>query len=193
LQRLRILPRELLGAHLRAFIDALREAGTELLILIALRRFVPAGQNLKDADVAERINDALDAILYETGTAIALANHTRKGEAATIEARGFGSTFISARADAVFDLERGQADTRRVEAEARYDAPEEFYLAKQAVGDGTLVRWVEAPASAKQSERDRLFTLIDTGQSVQEAAKAVGVGYSTATRWCRERQKHSCG
>jgi putative DNA primase/helicase len=192
LQRLRILPRELLGAHLKTFIGALRDAGTELLILIALRRFVPVGQNLKDPDLAERINDSLDQILNETGVATALAHHDRKGEASTVEARGFGSTFISARADGVFDLERGKASMRRVRSEARYATPEEFYLAKQAVGDGTVIRWAEAPAGEEQYERQRLFSLVDGGQSLEEAAKAVGIGYSTATRWCRERRKDPC-
>lgn len=190
LQRLRILPRELLGSHLKTLISALRDAGTELLILIALRRFVPVGQNLKDADVAERINDSLDAILVETGAAIALANHDRKGEASTIEAQGFGSTFISARADGVFDLERGRNNCRRVRSEARYDTPEEFYLVKQAVAGGTVIRWVELPVSEKQCEHDQLFSLIDAGESVEAAAKAVGVAYSTATRWYRERRKN---
>jgi transposase len=57
----------------------------------------------------------------------------------------------------------------------------------------TLIRWVEAPASTTQSKHDLLFSLVDAGESVEAAAKVVGVGYSTATSWCRERRKGSCG
>ena len=104
LHRMRLLPHELLGANLAGFISALREAGSEFIALIALRRFLRTGENLKDPEVAERVNDALDAILDQTGAALALANHTRKQEADTVEAQGFGSTFIAARADAIFEI-----------------------------------------------------------------------------------------
>lgn len=182
LRRLRLLPRELLGVRLKDFVAALRDSGSELVILIALRCFVPSGQNLKAPDVAERLNDALDVILEETGAAIALANHDRKGPAETVAAQGFGSTFISARADGVVDLERADENLRRVRSEARYATPEQFFLRKETVGQGTLIRSADEPEDPQQGKRREFFERVDGGQPVAEAAKAAGIPYSTATR-----------
>lgn len=189
LRRLRVLPRELLGVHLKDFIAALRDRGIEFLVLVALRRFLAPGENIKDPEVAERLNDALDTILNETGAAIALANHNRKERADTIEAQGFGSTFVSARADGTFDLERAKGGLRRVRIEARFDAPEQFFLRKNTVGDGELIRWCEAPNDPKQAKREELVQRVAGGESVAKAAKDVGIEYSTATRWVREEKE----
>jgi putative DNA primase/helicase len=186
LHRLGLLSRELLGTFLKDFISGLRDAGSELVVLVALRRFLGAGENLKDPEVAERVNDALDTILTETGAAIVLANHNRKQEADTVEARGFGSTFISARADGTFDLERAQGRLRRVRCEARFDAPEEFFLHLEAVGDGQTIYWSEAPTDAKQAKREDLLCRVAAGESVCQAAAALEIPYATAKRWARD-------
>jgi len=190
LHRMRLLPRELLGARVGGFISALRGEGVEFVVLIALRRFLVTGENIKDPEVAERINDALDTILNETGAAIALANHSRKQEAPTVEAQGFGSTFIAARADAIFEIARTRdGGRRRVQGEARFDAPEEFFLQRDAVGDGELIRWCEAPPDPKRAKREELSRRIAEGEAVHQAAKSLGIPYATAKRWAHDGEK----
>jgi putative DNA primase/helicase len=183
LHRLGLLPRELLSTRLKDFVAALRDAGSELVVLIALRRFLGSGENLKDSEVAERVNDALDTILSETGAAIVLANHNRKQGADTVEAQGFGSTFISARADGTFDLERAQDSLRRVRCEARFNAPEQFFLHLETVGDGEVIHWSEAPIDPKRNKREDLLRRIAAGETVRRAAAALEISYSTAKRW----------
>lgn len=191
LHHLHLLPRELLGSHLQNLISALRDGGSEMVILIALRRFLPTGHNLKDPEVAERINDALDAVLSETGAAIALANHDRKQEADTIEAQGFGSTFVSARADGSFDLGRAGGGIRRVRSEARFDTPEEFFLEKKPVGDGELIVWTDAPPDPKREKREEAKRLVAAGKSIREAAEAVGVSHTTVRNWLKDSEGDS--
>jgi AAA domain len=188
LHRLRLLPRELLGTRLRDFIAVLRDAGIEFVALIALRRFLATGENLKDPEVAERVNEALDAIRDETGTAITLANHSRKQEAQTIEAQGFGSTFISARADASFEVARAKDELRSVTTEARFDVPGQFFLKKEALGDGEVIRWCDAPSDPKNAKRDELLSRVAAGDTVRRAATSLGVPYSTAKRWARDEE-----
>ena len=186
LLRLRLLPRELLGSHLRDFISALRDAGTEFIALIALRRFLASGENLKDPEVAERVNDALDTIRDETAAAITLANHSRKQEASTIEAQGFGSTFISARADASFEVARAKDQLRSVTTEARFEVPERFFLRKEALGEGELVRWCEAPSDPKNAKREELLNRVATGETVHRVAADLKIPYATAKRWAKD-------
>jgi hypothetical protein len=187
--RLRLLPRELLGSCLKAFIGALRDVGTELVILIALRKFLYGGENLKDPETAERVNDALDMILQETHAAIILANHDRKQEAGTIEAQGFGSTFVSARADGCFDLARASGGIRRVRCEARFDAPEEFFLERVTVGEGDTIRCCEAPLDSNQNKREEALRLVKEGKSMREAADSVGVSHTTVRNWIKDREE----
>jgi putative DNA primase/helicase len=185
LHRFGVLPRELMGTRLKDLISAIRDAGSEFVVLIALRRFLGAGDNLKDPEVAERVNDALDAILSETGAANVLANHNRKQGANTVEAQGFGSTFISARADGTFDLDRAQDRLRRVRCEARFDAPEQFFLQLEPVGDGEVIRWSEAPKDANYAQREELRCRVAAGETVHRAATEMEIPYSTAKRWAR--------
>jgi len=188
---LRLLPRDLLGACLKDFIEALLDAGSELLILIALRKLLHSGENLKDPETAERVNDALDMILEETHAAIILANHDRKQEAGTIEAQGFGSTFVSARADACFDLGRASGGIRRVRCEARFDAPEEFFLEKVTSGDGEMIRCCEAPLDSNQNKREEALRLVKEGKSTREAAESVGVSHTTVRNWMKDREENA--
>jgi hypothetical protein len=175
-----------LGSHLRDFISALRDAGTEFIALIALRRFLATGENLKDPEVAERVNDALDTIRDETGAAIALANHSRKQEAHTIEAQGFGSTFISARADASLEVARAKDGLRSVTTEARFEVPERFFLRKETLGGGELVRWCDAPSDPKNVKREELLGRVAAGETVHRAAASLEIPYATAKRWAKE-------
>src|SRR5213079_3014816 len=71
LYRLRLLPHELFTTKIDAFADAIKTARVELLILIALRKFVPPGQSLKDPEVAECLNSRLCALRQQAGVAIA--------------------------------------------------------------------------------------------------------------------------
>ncbi len=182
--RLGFLPRELSGTRTRDFISALRDKGIEFLILIALRRL--AQGKLKDEDEAERLNDALDLIARETGAGLALGHHSRKEEAETVEAQGIGSTFISARADGTFDLARAGEGVRKVKFEGRFEAPEYFFLQKEAMGDGEVIRCVEAPPDPKKAKRDELLQRVAAGESIRGASEALGVSYSTAQRWVSE-------
>ena len=183
---LRLLPRELLGSRLKDLIAALRDAGTEFIVLIALRRFLASGENLEDPDVAERVNDALDTIRDETKIAIMLANHSRKQEAHAIEAQGFGSTFISARADASFEIARAKDGLRSVTTEARFEVPERFFLRKESLGGGELVRWCDAPSDPKNAKREELLSRVATGESINRAAAALEIPYATAKRWAKD-------
>jgi hypothetical protein len=190
LWRLKLLPREMATTHLKDLVSALRDRGVELVVLIALRCL--ATGNLKDQEVAERLNEALDFLTHETGSALALAHHSRKEEADTVEAQGIGSTFISARADASFDIGRAGDGLRRVKAEARYSVPEQFFLRKELSGEGgELIQWVEAPPDAKRVEREALVGRVASGESVYKAAKAAGVNYATAKRWVADARDAS--
>jgi hypothetical protein len=188
LHQLRLLPRELLGTYLKDFISALRDAGIEFIALIALRRFLATGENLKDPEVAERVNDALDTIRDQTGAVITLANHSRKQEADTIEAQGFGSTFISARADASFQVARAKDGLRSVTTEARFEVPELFFLRKEALGEGELVRWCDGPSDPKSGKRQELLNRVSAGESVHRAAAKLDIPYATAKRWARDEE-----
>jgi len=177
LYKMRLLPRELLFTRRADFIRAIKDKGVELLVLVALRKLV-AG-NLSDPEIAEGVNEALDMLSEKTGAAIAVAHHTRKSPADTAEARGFGSTMIAARADAVFDISRTGDGLRRVEAEARYSVEEKFLLKRDGVGDGELIRFAEDSEAAKVQELKRR---VGQGESINKAAKAVGIPYATAHR-----------
>jgi RecA-family ATPase len=177
LHRLRLLPRELLYQHRQGFFRVLGDAGIEMIIIVALRRLLSGDFN--DPTVAEALNDALDELSQETGVALLLGNHTRKSGAATAEARGFGSTMFAARADAIFDFSRAKGNTRRVIVEARYDAPHDFFLCKERVGEGEIVRVVGDPEEEKKRE---LATRIAQGKSLRQAAKEAGVPYTSAYR-----------
>ncbi len=181
LERLKLLPRELLGARLKDFCRAICNAGAELVILVSLRRLLVGDAN--EPEVAERFNDALDALETETGAATALAHHDRKAPAETAEARGLGSTMFAARADAIFDLNRAPDGLRRVAVEARYDACECFYLRRESVGDGELIRLGEPPADPRDAKRQVVQERVAAGESIHRAAQAEGVPYSTAKRW----------
>jgi RecA-family ATPase len=185
LHGLRFHPRELLGSHLKDFVSALRDAGIEFLVLIALRRFLGTRENLKDPEVAERVNDALDTIRDETGAAISLANHTRKQEAHTIEAQGFGSTFIAARADGSFEIARAENELRSVTTEARFEVAERFFLKKEAVGEGELVSYHTPLPDPENPKRAELRCRVADGTSVHQAAASLGIPYATAKRWVR--------
>jgi DnaB helicase-like protein/AAA domain-containing protein len=183
LQRLRVLPKELAGVLLKDFASALRDKGVELVVLIAVRRLVYG--NLKDTEVAERLNDALDVVAQETGAALGLGHHSRKEEAETLEAQGIGSTFVSARADATFDMAR-KGNARKVGVEARYATENLFFLQKESVGDGELIRWCEAPPDPKNAKREAVINLTNAGKSTRQAAKEAGVSAATVSRWVRE-------
>jgi replicative DNA helicase len=186
LLRSRLLPRELTNPQkqLRAFAAELLERKVELVILIALRSLLPG--DAREADVAERMNDALDFLASETHAAIALGHHNRKAPAQTSEAQGLGSTFFAARADAIFDMARANANVRRIRVEARYSVPEEFFLARESARDGEWIRWASAPADAREDKRGALRERVAAGQSIRQAAAALGVPPSTAKRWVAE-------
>ena len=139
------------------------------------------------------MNDALDAILVETSAAIVLANHTRKEPAATLEAQGFGSTFVAARADGTFDLERTADELRKVRSEARFEAPEEFFLHKETVADGELIRWCEARPDAKKAKRVELLHRVQAGESIRKAAEGLGVNRESARRWVDDSRQDGEG
>lgn len=181
LHRCKLLAHELFGARLPDFCQAVRDSGAELVVLVALRRVLVG--DVSESDVAERFNDALDLFAHETGTAMVLAHHNRKAPAETTEARGFGSTMLAARADAVFDLSRTSEGMRQVAAEARYDTPERFFLQKQQVGDGELIRVCSPPADKKTPKLEALRRRVAEGESIRQAARAEGVPFSTAQRW----------
>jgi hypothetical protein len=187
LWRLGFLPRELSGSRTKDFISALRDKGIEFLILIALRRL--AQGKLKDEDEAERLNDALDMVARETGAGLALGHHSRKEEAETVEAQGIGSTFISARADGTFDLARAGEGVRKVKFEGRFEAPEYFFLGKEAVGDGEVIRWVEAPPDPKKAKREEVVQRVAAGKSIRGVSGDLNVSYSTAQRWVSESKQ----
>jgi len=177
LYKMRMLPRELLFKRRSDLGRTLKDNGIELLVLVALRKLT-AG-NLSDPEVAEAVNEALDMLSEETGAAIAIAHHDRKSPAQTAEARGFGSTMIAARADAVFDISRNGVGLRQVETEGRYRVEEKFLLKRDAVGDGELIRFAEDAEAAKVQELKRR---VEQGESLNKAAKAGGIPYTTAHR-----------
>jgi 5S rRNA maturation endonuclease (ribonuclease M5) len=187
LQRFKIPSRELVGARLKDFASALSDSGVELVFLIAARRLVYG--NLKDPEIAERLNDALDFLAQETGAAIALVHHSRKESADTLEAQGIGSTFVSAHADATFDISRTADGCRKVGREGRY-GEETFFLRKISEGDGELIRVSDPPVDSRAVSREELLRRVAGGESVYQAAKATGVPYPTAKRWASEAQRN---
>ena len=187
LWRLGFLPRELSGSRTKDFISALRDKGIEFLVLIALRRL--ARGKLKDEEEAERLNDALDMVASETGAGLALGHHSRKEEAETVEAQGIGSTFISARADGTFDLSRAGEGVRKVKFEGRFEAPDDFFLRKEAIGDGEVIRYIEAPPDPKKAKREELVRRVTAGESIHGVSEDLKVSYSTAQRWVSESKQ----
>jgi hypothetical protein len=183
LHRARIPSRQLLGPHLRDFAAALRDRGVELVVLVALRCLVSG--NLKDQEIAERLNDSLDILAQETGAALALIHHSRKEEADTLEAQGIGSTFVSAHADAIFDIARAPDGLRKVGREGRY-GEETFFLRITPTGDGEFIRISDAPENPKRAQREALSNRIARGESVYAASKAEGIAYATAKRWAAD-------
>jgi putative DNA primase/helicase len=184
LWRLKLLSRELAGTHLRDFISALKDKGVELLILIALRSLLTGKPG--DPEVAERMNDVFDVLAGETETALSLAHHSRKEPAETAEAQGLGSTMFSARADATFDMGRSAEGTRRIRVESRFPVSETFFLRKESVGEGALIRWCEPPQDGKKAGHDALLERVAAGESVHKASQELGLTYSTAKRWAAE-------
>jgi hypothetical protein len=118
-----------------------------------------------------------------TQAAIIGGHHDRKSPAETAEARGFGSTMLTAEADAVFDLRRRRDGLREVECEARYRVAEErFCLKLSPQGDGETIvyqPWVEEedPRAAELRRR------VANGESIHSAASALGIPKTTAYRW----------
>lgn len=183
LYRSKIPSRQLLGASLRDLAAAVRDRGVELAVLVALRCLVSG--NLKDQEVAERLNDALDVLAQESTAALALAHHSRKEQADTLEAQGIGSTFVSAHADATFDIARDTDGFRKVGREGRY-GEETFFLCRVPVNDGEFIRFSDPPENPRHPQREALLRRVATGQSVYGASKAEGVAYSTAKRWATD-------
>lgn len=91
ISRWRILPRELLGRGVREFTAMVKDVGAELVVLVALRKFLAATENLKDPDVAERLNEAIEFVRVEAGSAIAIAHHDRKSPATPSRRRALGA------------------------------------------------------------------------------------------------------
>lgn len=185
LRKLKIPSQELLGARLKHFASALRDGGAEVVILVALRKLVYG--NLKDPEIAERLNDALDVLAQETGAAIATAHHSRKESADTLEAQGIGHTFLSAHPDATFDISRAADGIRKIGREGRYEE-DTFFLRKVSEGDGELIRVTDAPHDTR-SARGPFLARIASGDTVYQAAKATGIVYATAKRWAREARQ----
>lgn len=184
LHRSKLLSHELLGPRLQDFAQAVHDTGAELVTLVALRRLLVG--DVSEPDVAERFNDALDLLAQETGAAIALVHHNRKAPAETAEARGFGSTMLAARADAVFDLRRGEGGLRRVVAEARYGVDDSFFLGKVKVDTGELIRLAQPPGDKRTAKLEALQRRIAAGESMRQAAVGEEVPFSTAQRWLAE-------
>jgi putative DNA primase/helicase len=182
LRKLKMPSQELLGARLKHFASALRDGGAEVVILVALRKLVYG--NLKDPEIAERLNDALDVLVQETGAAIATAHHSRKESADTLEAQGLGHTFLSAHADATFDISRAADGIRKIGREGRYEE-DTFFLRKVSQGNGELIRVTDAPPDSR-SARGPFLARLASGDTVYQAAKATGIVYATAKRWARE-------
>jgi putative DNA primase/helicase len=185
LRKLKMPSQELLGARLKHFASALRDGGAEVVILVALRKLVYG--NLKDPEIAERLNDALDVLAQETGAAIATAHHSRKESADTLEAQGIGHTFLSAHPDATFDISRAADGIRKIGREGRYEE-DTFFLRKVSEGDGELIRVTDAPPDTR-SARGPFLARIASGDTVYQAAKATGIVYATAKRWAREARQ----
>lgn len=182
--RWRVLPHELLRTRVRDFGAMLKDAGAELVVLVALRKFVAPGENLKDPDVAEALNNGVETLRLEVGCAIAMAHHDRKSAGDTIESQGFGSTFLSAAADGIFDLERADHGvTRKVRVEARYSALDCFHLRKEMTGDGEVIRFADPPMDPNVLRFDSLQSHLQQGKSLRKAAEAAGVPWTTARRW----------
>lgn len=177
LHRYRLLPGELLRSRKKELFRVLQQRRIELLIIIALRRLWRGDPN--EPSTAEELNDTLDEMLQETDVTLLLANHTRKAGAKTAEARGFGSTMFAARADATFELSRESAELRRMSVEARFDAPPTFFLRKEPIGDGEIVRAVADP---EEEAKRRLVELVGEGKSLRKAAEEIAMPYASAHR-----------
>jgi AAA domain-containing protein len=186
LAKYKMRSQELLGARLRDFAAALRDGGAEIVFLVAARKLVHG--NLKDPEVAERLNDGLDVLAQETGAANALGHHSRKEAAETLEAQGLGHTFLAAHADATFDIARAADGIRKVGREGRYEE-DTFFLRKVQEGDGEVIRVSDPPANTQSDLRDKLLKRVSAGESVYQASKSVGVAYATAKRWASEARQ----
>lgn len=186
LYRLRLLPHELLTTKLGAFADAIKTAGIEFLILIALRKFVMPGQSLKDPEVAEYINAGLGALKQQARIAVTVVHHDRKSPAATVEAQGFGSTMLGAEVDAVFDLRRRNDGRRDVCFEGRYRVEEEqFCLEISRKDEGEII--IHAPWFGEgEAHKAELRRRVAAGASINEAATALKIPKSTAYNWMRD-------
>jgi 5S rRNA maturation endonuclease (ribonuclease M5) len=181
-------PQELLGVRVRDFSSAIRDTGAEIVFLIAARKLIDG--NLKDPEVAERLNEGLDLLSQETGAAVALAHHSRKDSAETLEAQGLGHTFLAAHADATFDISRASDGIRKVGREGRYDE-DTFYLRKTAEGEGELIRVTDPPPDPQAANRAAFLKLVAEGQSIYSAAKTLNISYTTARRWINEAGRDS--
>jgi hypothetical protein len=186
LARHKMRSQELLGNRFKDFAAALEDGGAEIVFLIAVRKLVDG--NLKDPEVAERLNDGLDLLTQETGAAIALAHHSRKESADTLEAQGIGSTFVSAHADATFDISRAADGIRKVGREGRF-GEDTFFLRKVAEGEGELIRVSDPPTDPQSAKRTALLQRVAAGETVYKASKAEGVAYPTAKRWASEARQ----
>jgi hypothetical protein len=185
LYRLRLLPHELLTTKIEALAEAITGAGIELLILIALRKFVLPGQSLKDPEVAECINSGLCELRQRTKAAIVIGHHDRKSPAATVEALGFGSTMLGAEVDGVFDLRRRGDGLREVCFEGRFRVEEEtFCLELSTQGDGELITHVPWHGEDKAREAE-LRRRVDAGETVNHAAAELNIPKSTAYNWMK--------
>jgi hypothetical protein len=130
-----------------------------------------------DPAFTEAFNDRMDILAQETRAATLLINHDRKADAPTAEANGV--RLYDVFCDATFDMSRTTAGLRRVTVEARYPVVEQFLLKREGVGDGELIVLVEDPEPAREL---RIRERVARGESIRQAAKAEGVGYSTARR-----------
>jgi len=180
LHRLRLRTPELLGKQCKDFCTAICDLSAEIVILVALRKLFVGDPN--EPRDAENFNAALDELTQETRATIALANHNRKAPAETAEMRGLGSTMLTAQPDLVFDLHRKAGGLRQVTVEGRIESPT-FYLLKQRVGEGEMIRIAPPPEDACQAKREAIRKRVAAGESTRAAALAEGVPASTAYRW----------
>jgi hypothetical protein len=182
----RLLSHELLTVHFDALRRAVEKAGLEMLIVIALRRLIAPGLNLKDPEVAEAVNAQLTNLKQATGAAILSAHHDRKSPASTVEAQSFGSTMLTAEVDGVFDITRRKDGLREVSFEGRYRTESERFclqLVKQAKGEQLRhAKWTEDG----DPRRAEFRKLVASGKTVEAAADLLGISRATAFRWAKE-------
>ena len=73
--------------------------------------------------------------------------------------------------------------TRKVRIEARYTALESFWLGKKAEAGGEVIQVVAAPKDETAGKLEALRDQIKQGKSLRQAAEAIGLPRSTASRW----------